>query len=1003
MKKLILLFTLLCFVSIGKVFSQCALIELSLENRISNSSLIVEGKVVSTESFWNEAKSNIFTSNKIEVYKVLKGNYASPFLTLITEGGRVGDVIEKIDPSLKLAEGAAGIFMCYENNLIGLANPHPEQLYRPYADLQGFIRYDLFEKFAYDPFKKYRNPEQELFKKIKSVSGSSPIFTKQASLFSLNPGAGTPANMALPPSITSFSPSSISAGTFSVLTINGSGFGATQGSSTVQFFDSDNGGSSYTALGISSTVTWSNTQIVVKLETGEASPGTGNIRVATGTGTVTSTGILTVTYSEMNVFSSSTNWQTTHIDRSGNGGLIWQRHTSFAGNANANTAFNRAFERWRCKTHINWSVGANTSVNVASNDNTNVIRFDVGAELPSGTLGRCSSYWSGCSGGGTSEWYVEELDIVFNDATNWYYLTGTPGGSQSDFESVALHELGHGHQFNHVINNNDVMHYALTTGTSNRYLNSNNVACGLDIMSRSVVDDPCSQTNMIALTNCTCQLTTPTFVNAGANTTICNGDNLTLGSTSITGHTYSWSPTTGLSSGTISNPVATPSISTTYTLTEIDTLSNCANIDPVSVTIGSSFTTNAGNDATVCGSGSVNLGGPPFPGRTYSWSPTTGLSSSTSSAPTATVTTTTTYTLTETQTSNACQNTDVVTITYGANFTANAGADVTICSGASATIGAPSTAGFTYSWSPSTGLSSSTLSNPVATPSTTTTYTLTKTQSSTSCTKTDVVIVTAQPAFTANAGADVSLCGGSSTTLGTSSASGITYSWNPTTGLSSGSISNPVATPSVTTNYTLTATQTSTSCIKTDVVAVTVAPAGTAAFTASPLSGVAPLLVTFGDQSTNAVNWSWDIDNNGSNEYSTQNPSHTYAAAGVYSVVLKINSNCFTVTKTNYITVASNPSGIVENENENAVVKVFPNPFSDKTRIQLSQIESLPNSKLVFTIYDVLGKTIMVKELTKSEAMNGFEIQKAGFAEAIYYFKFIQGDAFVAGGNFIVE
>jgi len=62
------------------------------------------------------------------------------------------------------------------------------------------------------------------------------------------------------------------------------------------------------------------------------------------------------------------------------------------------------------------------------------------------------------------------------------------------------------------------------------------------------------------------------------------------------------------------------------------------------------------------------------------------------------------------------------------------------------------------------------------------------------------------------------------------------------------------------------------------------------AFSASPLSGNAPLTVTFTDQSTNGPTaWAWDFGDPGSGSSNTstvQNPTHTYASAGSYTVTL---------------------------------------------------------------------------------------------------------------------
>jgi PKD repeat protein len=49
--------------------------------------------------------------------------------------------------------------------------------------------------------------------------------------------------------------------------------------------------------------------------------------------------------------------------------------------------------------------------------------------------------------------------------------------------------------------------------------------------------------------------------------------------------------------------------------------------------------------------------------------------------------------------------------------------------------------------------------------------------------------------------------------------------------------------------------------------------------------------------------WAWDIDNNGSTDYTIQNPVHTYNSPGLYSVKLTVNFGGATTTKTNYILV----------------------------------------------------------------------------------------------------
>ncbi|MGI4874159.1 MAG: gliding motility-associated C-terminal domain-containing protein [Janthinobacterium lividum] len=197
--------------------------------------------------------------------------------------------------------------------------------------------------------------------------------------------------------------------------------------------------------------------------------------------------------------------------------------------------------------------------------------------------------------------------------------------------------------------------------------------------------------------------------------------------------------------------------------------------------------------------------------------------------------TTTTYTLTVTSAAS-CTSTGTVDVTVNPIPVAVPGANVAICSGASATLGGPAVAGLTYSWSPATGLSSATAANPTVTltnttgTATTTTYTLTVT-SAASCTSTGTVTATVNPLPDAAPGAAITICSGNTGLLGAPAVTGLTYSWSPTAGLSSPTSANPMVTltnttsAATTTTYILTVTNTATSCTSTGTVVVTVNPA----------------------------------------------------------------------------------------------------------------------------------------------------------------------------------
>jgi len=82
-----------------------------------------------------------------------------------------------------------------------------------------------------------------------------------------------------------------------------------------------------------------------------------------------------------------------------------------------------------------------------------------------------------------------------------------------------------------------------------------------------------------------------------------------------------------------------------------------------------------------------------------------------------------------------------------------------------------------------------------------------------------------------------------------------------------------------------------------------------AAFTGTPTTGDYPLAVAFTDQSTGSpTSWSWTFGDGGTS--AAQNPSHTYTAAGSYTVILTATNaaGSDSETKTGYITVTE-PGG----------------------------------------------------------------------------------------------
>lgn len=384
---------------------------------------------------------------------------------------------------------------------------------------------------------------------------------------------------------------------------------------------------------------------------------------------------------------------------------------------------------------------------------------------------------------------------------------------------------------------------------------------------------------------------------AGPDQILCSGLSTTIGIAPVAGHTYSWSPAVGLSSSTVSNPTASPIITTTYILIVTTTLTGCTNTDTVTITVNPPPVPVAGADVAICNGDSTVIGSSPVVGETYSWSPALGLSSSTVSNPTASPTTTTTYILTATIGATGCPSSDAVTVTVNEPI-ANAGPDQTICPGDIIIIGVPPVAGTTYSWSPALGLSSTTISQPSANPNTTTTYFLQATTTLTGCQNWDTVTITVSPAPVAVAGPDKFYCAGDSTTIGAPPVAGDTYSWSPALGLDSVNSSQPIASPVSTTNYILTVTTTLTGCQTNDTVTVAVNP--------FPAALVGPdKLICSGDSTTIGAppfvgnNYSWSpgaglSDSTVSQPFAFPTGTTTYTLTE--TVGSCVNSNSVTVT-----------------------------------------------------------------------------------------------------------
>jgi gliding motility-associated-like protein len=301
----------------------------------------------------------------------------------------------------------------------------------------------------------------------------------------------------------------------------------------------------------------------------------------------------------------------------------------------------------------------------------------------------------------------------------------------------------------------------------------------------SVIDDGCENIDSMTVT-----VNPLPYTDAGADVSVCEGGSVQLAGSGS--GTVAWTPTSGLSNPAILNPFVSPSQTTVYVLS-IDS-GGCKNVDSLEVTVIALPQVEAGIHDTVCAGASVQLIGQGT--GIISWSPAASLNNPAILNPLSTPAQTTQYFLTIE--SNGCVNTDSVTIVVKPLPQISAGADASMCEGESVQLNGSGTG--IVSWSPSNFLNNSNIINPVASPLQTTIYVLTV--DSGGCESFDSVTVTVIPLPRVNAGADVTICAGTSIQLSAQGAND--YIWTPGDGLNNSTVPNPIATPLVTTTYLVT-------------------------------------------------------------------------------------------------------------------------------------------------------------------------------------------------------
>lgn len=377
-------------------------------------------------------------------------------------------------------------------------------------------------------------------------------------------------------------------------------------------------------------------------------------------------------------------------------------------------------------------------------------------------------------------------------------------------------------------------------------------------------------------------------------TSICNGQNATLTATpSVGGGTYFWTP----GSQTTQSITVSPGSTTTYTVTY--TLNGCVATGSGTVTVTSNPTVTVNNDSICSGQTATLTATPSAPGGTYAWVPGGFNTQSINVSPGSTTTYTVTYDIT------GCIGTGSGTVTVFPQPAASFNA-ANVCFGTAVAFNNTTIIGgggviASWNWNFGDG-NTSTSQNPSHNYAAPGTYTVTLTATSTDgCVDTYTTSVTVHPEPVANF-TYIAACDGFPIVFNdqssVSSGSITQWQWNFGDGspLDNNQNTSHTYPSSGTYNVTLTVT-TNNGCTKSVTIQVTVLQKPIPAFTSNNVCF--GLSTSFQDQtSPSATSWYWNFGDG--NSSTAQNPSHTYAAPGTYTVkfIASLGSCLDSITQT---------------------------------------------------------------------------------------------------------
>lgn len=172
-------FLLLGFLSAFSVIIKAQTRNLSISERTETSDVIIEGRIIAQNSFWDDNRNAIYTENHVEVFKSFKGSDRDT-ISIISRGGIVDNQFQTVSHAIEFRLFEEGLFFCKNYSIPNVSDVETLML----NDIYGFVKYSYTSTIfqATDRFTTYTNLKSDLYEPITQQTASEYTVKEKNSL-----------------------------------------------------------------------------------------------------------------------------------------------------------------------------------------------------------------------------------------------------------------------------------------------------------------------------------------------------------------------------------------------------------------------------------------------------------------------------------------------------------------------------------------------------------------------------------------------------------------------------------------------------------------------------------------------------------------------------------------------------------------------------------------------------------------------------------------------------